>query len=97
MQCKDMSLYREGRLQSDVMQTWLNSYKMQIMQHIIYRSTNPETVSEEVYNAVHNGSPETAEIVADTIIGWLNTHVGRCFIRDAFTVDIPLHDPKGTD
>ncbi|RXZ78000.1 hypothetical protein EBB07_28485 [Paenibacillaceae bacterium] len=95
--CKDMSLYRKGRLESDVMQTWLTKYKHQIMQHVIYRTTNPDTVSDEVWNAIHKGTPETAEIVADTIIGWLNTHVGRCFIQDAFGVGIPTHDQKGTD
>lgn len=97
MECKDMSLYRNGRIESQVVQTWLNNYKRTTLQHVIFRQSNPETVSQEVWDAVHKGSPETAEIVADTIIGWLNTHVGRCFLRDAFKIDIPLHDPNGTD
>lgn len=95
--CKDMSKYREGRLESDVMQTWLKNYKDQIMQHVIYRHSNFDSVSSEVWDAIHKGSPETAEIVTDTVIGWLNTHVGRCFIRDAFNVNIPTSDPKGTE
>lgn len=80
-----------------VYDVWKRSYEQMVMTNIIYRYDNSQTVSDEVYNAVHQGAPETAEIVSDTLIGWLNSHVGRCFINDAFEVDIPKHDPEGND
>lgn len=97
MNNKDMSQYREGRKESKVVNTWLNEYKQMIMNEIIYRHSNPETVSESTLDAIYNGSPETAEIVADTIIGWLNSPVGREFIQHAFHVSIPKCAEDGSE
>jgi hypothetical protein len=80
-----------------VMHIWDGNYKDQTMEHVIYRHQNKEGISQEVYYAVNDGSPETAEIVADSLIGWLNTHIGRCFVRDAFEVDIPTGAQDGTE
>lgn len=82
---------------ANVLNVWNGEYSQQTMNHVIYRYDNHDTVSKEVYNAVNQGSSETAEIVADTLIGWLNSHVGRCFVRKAFEIEILTNDPEGND
>lgn len=94
---KDMSKYRDGREQSRVAQTWLNKYKQMTMGNIIYRESNPDSVSEATLEAVRLGSERTAEIVADSIIGWLNSPVGRAFISEAYGVDIPRTPEDGSE
>lgn len=93
----DMSQYRDGRKESKVVNTWLTEYKQMVMNEIIYRHSNPKSVSSETLDAVYNGSPSTAEIVADTIIGWLNSPVGREFIQQSFNVEIPKCAKDGTE
>lgn len=44
-----------------------------------------------------NEYPNIVETVIDTLSGWLNSHVGRCFISDIFDIKIPLHDPLKTN
>ena len=97
MTYKDMSFYREGRMESKVVRTWLQEYKQMVMNEIIYRQSNPTAVSSDTLSAIYNGSPQTAEIVADTIVGWLNSPVGREFISQAFNVDIPKSAEDGTE
>lgn len=93
---KDINLYRYGRYGCDVMETW-KKYKNQIIESIIFKYGHDELCNKELLKIVRE-NPECVEIVADTIIGWLNTHVGRGFLRQAFnTEDIPLIDPKGTE
>ena len=97
MTYKDMSFYREGRMESKVVRTWLQEYKQMVMNEIIYRQSNPTAVSSDTLSAIYNGSPQTAEIVADTIVGWLNSPVGREFVSQAFNVDIPKSAEDGTE
>lgn len=94
---KDMSKYREGREQSRVVQTWLNDYKQQILGNVIYREANSDSVSKETLDTIYDGSPRTAEIVADTMIGWLNSSVGRSFISEAFGVKLPQQPEDGSE
>jgi len=85
---KDMSQYRENRKESKVVQTWLNEYKQSIMDSVIFRYYEDNPYSDE-WTSIVNKNPECAEIVADTIIGWLNSPVGRSFIRESFDIKIP--------
>jgi len=85
---KDMSQYRANRTSSKVVQTWLNKYKQQTLEHVIFRHYHSDSFNEEWCDIVNN-NPECAEIVADTIIGWLNSPVGRVFLKESFDVNIP--------
>jgi len=85
---KDMSQYRANRSSSKVVQTWLNKYKQQTLEHVIFRHYRYDSSNEEFVNIV-NDNLECAEIVADTIIGWLNSPVGRSFLKESFDVNIP--------
>jgi len=85
---KDMSQYRANRKSSKVVRTWLNKYKQQTLEHVIFRHYRSDSSNEEFVNIVNN-NPGCAEIVADTIIGWLNSPVGRVFLKESFDVNIP--------
>lgn len=87
----------EQAVVSKVSQVW-DEHRQSVMTNVIYRTdANRESITEEIWKAINFGSPETAEIVADTLIGWLNSPVGRTFVRDAFEVTIPSVDPKGSE
>lgn len=88
---KDMSQYRENRVDSKVVKTWLGEYKQSILNSIIFRYENYESFNDD-WLAEVNRNPECAEIVADTLIGWLNSPVGRSFISKSFDVKIPIGD-----
>ena len=85
---KDMSQYRANRTSSKVVQTWLSKYKQQTLEHVIFRHYRYDSSNEEYVNIVNN-NPECAEIVADTLIGWLNSPVGRVFLKESFDINIP--------
>lgn len=83
---------------SQLSRVWEEDHRQNVMNNVIFRTdANRESISEETWKKVNFGSPETAEIVADTVIGWLNSPVGRTFVRDAFEVNIPTTDPKGSE
>lgn len=74
---------------SNLQQEW-ERMRQSTLSNVIYRTdANRETVSESIWKAVNFGSDETAEIVADTMIGWLNSPVGRSFLSEGFGVKIP--------
>ena len=85
---KDMSQYRANRKSSKIVKTWLNKYKQQTLEHVIFRHFQSNSFNEEWLDIV-NSNPMCAEIVADTIIGWLNSPVGRSFLKESFDVNIP--------
>lgn len=76
---------------------WFTTYKQTILETIIHRVGNWEKMPKETLKAIDEGTPETAEIVADTIIGWLNSPVGREFITEAFKVRIPIAANNGSE
>lgn len=86
---KDMSQYRKNRADSEVVKNWINDYKQSIMSSVLFRDYNSDTFNKEWLEIVRN-NPECAEVVADTIIGWLNSPVGRSFISKSFNVKIPI-------
>lgn len=88
MNNKDLSQYRANRTDSNVVQTWLNEYKQMVMNDVVFKGATNTAFNQEWLDKV-NGNPEVAEIVADTVIGWLNSPVGRQFISTAFGVNIP--------
>lgn len=96
MRFKDMSHYRDGRKESKVVDTWLNEYKQMVMNEIIYRQSNPESVPSEILDRLYE-SHDVSEIVADSIIGWLNSPVGRTFISKAFSIEVPKCAEDGTE
>jgi hypothetical protein len=85
---KDMSQYRENRVDSDIVQNWINNYKNMVLEDIIFRFRQPNIYDERWLSEVRE-HPECAEIAIDTLIGWLNSPVGRTFIRESFNVPIP--------
>lgn len=82
---------------NQVMEIWKNEYRDSILRSVIFREHTSEHIPVDVMDAIDKGSPETAEIVADTMIGWLNSYVGRCFVREAFNVNIPTLAPDGSE
>lgn len=74
---------------------WEEGYQEQTMSNIIYRTQ--DTVSDEIYEKITKGEEDVSEICIDTLIGWLNTYVGRCFIREAYGVSIPQVAEDGSD
>lgn len=76
--------------------TW-KEYQQTTLSNVIYRTGNPDSVSEEDWNAIHNGSPDTVEIVVDTLVGWFNSHAGRSFLKKALNAPIPTIAPDGSE
>lgn len=97
MSIKDLGQYRQGRLDSQVIKTWNKSYKQMVLNHIVLKQSSSDSVINKEHLKKVQENSEVAEIVADTVIGWLNSHVGRCFIRDAFGIEVPRHDPASTE
>lgn len=88
----------ETSVRSKIAKVWNDEYRETVLTNVIFRVDNSEElISKSVYEAVNYGSNETAEIVADTVIGWLNSGVGRSFVRDAFEVEIPSVDLEGSE
>lgn len=85
---KDLSQYRANRVESGVVKTWLGDYKQMVMNDVVFKEPSNSAFNQEWLDKVNDNS-EVAEIVADTIIGWLNSPVGRQFVSTAFGVDIP--------
>lgn len=82
---------------ADPISLWFLTYKKTILETVIYRVGNWEGMPKETLKAIDEGTPKTAEIVADTIVGWLNSPVGREFITEAFKVRIPIASNNGSE
>lgn len=88
------------RLRGRMAEYWLDEM-MSFMSNVIYRYddtmlSNPSIEKKDI-DAIHDGSPETAEIVADTMIGWLNSSVGRYFVKRVFLIPISDTAPDGSE
>lgn len=85
---KDIRAYRGFRKESKLVKSWNNKYKKMfysffnplIMDYIKSSENNKEETLKELY--------EPIIIVVDTLICWINSPVGRCFVRDVYKVDI---------
>ncbi|MFF2532348.1 hypothetical protein ACFVS2_25900 [Brevibacillus sp. NPDC058079] len=81
-----------------LLRVWGNEFKQMVLNTIIYRAHDQTgLVSREYLDALDSGTGETPVIVADTLIGWLNSAVGRSFVRQAFNIEIPNVAPDGTE
>lgn len=81
-----------------IAKVWSEEYRDTTIKSIVLRThTNRDGISDELWQKLNYGSPETAEIVADTMIGWINSIVGRTFIGQAFEVDIPTFAPDRSE
>lgn len=88
---KDLSQNRANRMDSNLVQTWLGEYKQMVMNDVVFKESSYTAFNQEWLDKV-NDNPEVAEVVADTLIGWLNSPVGRGFIAKSFGVNIPQGD-----
>lgn len=83
--------------------SWLGSktgieFLSKIFNINIEGNPNSFTLQSDMFENYHDVSKTNnyelvIEVIIDTLASWLNTHVGRCFISDAFQIDIPKHDP----
>lgn len=68
------------------------------MVNVIYRyDAENDVFPLEVRRIIHDGSPDTAEIVADTFIGWLNSPVGRDFVMQVYQITVPTTATDGSE
>lgn len=86
---RDIRAYRGFRKESKLVKSWNKKYKKMfytflnplIIEHIKSLENNKKETLEELY--------EPIMIVVDTLICWINSPVGRYFIKDVYKVKIP--------
>lgn len=86
---KDIRAYRGFRKESKLVKLWNNKYKKicynflspLIMEHLSTLNIHREEDIKNVY--------EPITIAVDTLICWINSPVGRYFIRDVYNVNVP--------
>lgn len=86
---KDIRAYRGFRKESKLVKLWNNKYKKicynflnpLIMEHLNSLNIKKEEEIKSIY--------EPITIVVDTLICWINSPVGRYFIRDVYKVSVP--------
>ena len=94
---RDMFRYREGREESRLVKVWQKNYKKSVFidNIILCYSSNKEGKEDEVKQLREHSY--VAEIAVDTIIGWLNSPVGRMFLSEALDVSIPKYGTIGKE
>lgn len=96
---RDMNKHRAGRIDSRVVNTWMEKYREMLLYNynlFSYRLMEHQQSSPKDVKILRE-SPEAVEIAVDTIIGWLNSPVGRTFIEEAFGVELKKYDKNGDE
>lgn len=79
--------------ESERILVWASEYQQMFEDNILFRSQ----LSQEESEIVFNGGKGNHVVVADTFVGWLNSYVGRLFVKKAFSKDVREHSEDGTE
>lgn len=94
---RDMFAYRDGRAESGLVKLWHDKYKESIfMDDIILCYRHNHEGKEAILKGLRQNEG-AVEVAVDTLIGWLNSPVGRSFLSEGLGIKIPLYDRDGSE
>lgn len=75
---------------------WAEEYENTFISNILFRHGANDMTDDE-WETIHCGNEMTAYTVADTFVGWLNSYVGRSFMKEALGLEIAVNAEDGSE